>query len=94
MSVGYKAVQWNRQKFVYDAILVACVALFIATFMSLMAYFEPPSDKAGWVNIRLRAFGACAFLMITLIVTSLLGAWVTWLFRIETTGISLESLDR
>ena len=34
------------------------------------------------------------FLMITLIVTSLLGAWVTWLFRIETTGISLESLDR
>ena len=26
MSVGYKAVQWNRQKIVYDAILIACVA--------------------------------------------------------------------
>lgn len=34
------------------------------------------------------------FLMTILIVTSLLGAWMTWLFRIETTGISLESLDR
>ena len=34
------------------------------------------------------------FLMTTLIVTSLLGAWVTWLFRIETTGISLETLGR
>ncbi|MCA0301003.1 MAG: MFS transporter [Proteobacteria bacterium] len=34
------------------------------------------------------------FLMTVLIVTSLLGAWMTWLFRIETTGISLESLDR
>lgn len=34
------------------------------------------------------------FLMTILIVTSLLGAWITWLFRIETTGISLETLDR
>ena len=34
------------------------------------------------------------FLMTILIVTSLLGAWVTWLFRIETTGINLETLGR
>lgn len=67
MSAGYKAVQWNRHKLVYDAILVACVAFFLGVFMSLMAWFDPPTDRAGWVNIRLRAFGACAFLMITLI---------------------------
>jgi len=29
-----------------------------------------------------------------LIATSLIGAWVTWRFRIETTGVSLDSLDR
>jgi len=26
--------------------------------------------------------------------SSLLGAWVTWQFRIETTGISLEKIGR
>ena len=30
------------------------------------------------------------FLLIVLIATSLLGAWITWQFRIETTGVSLE----
>jgi nitrate/nitrite transporter NarK len=32
-------------------------------------------------------------LLYCLIVTSLLGAAVTWLFRIETTGVSLETLS-
>jgi len=34
------------------------------------------------------------FLLIILIASSLLGAWVTWQFRIETTGISLEKIGR
>jgi hypothetical protein len=29
-----------------------------------------------------------------LIASSLLGAWVTWQFRIETTGVSLEEIGR
>ena len=33
-------------------------------------------------------------LLAILIGTSLLGAWVTWRFRIETTGVSLETMDR
>ena len=33
MSAGFKAVQWNRRKLVYDAILLGCVVLFIGTFM-------------------------------------------------------------
>lgn len=32
------------------------------------------------------------FLLMILIVSSLLGAWVTWQFRIETTGVSLEKI--
>jgi len=34
------------------------------------------------------------FLLTVLIASSLLGAWVTWQFRIETTGISLEKIGR
>jgi hypothetical protein len=29
-----------------------------------------------------------------LIATSLFGAWVTWQFRIETSGVNLEEIDR
>jgi len=34
------------------------------------------------------------FLLIILIASSLLGAWITWQFRIETTGVSLERIGR
>ena len=34
------------------------------------------------------------FLLTVLIASSLLGAWVTWQFRIETTGVSLERIGR
>jgi MFS family permease len=34
------------------------------------------------------------FLLATLVLTSLLGAWITWTFRIETTGVNLEEIGR
>jgi putative MFS transporter len=34
------------------------------------------------------------FLLSVLIASSLLGAWITWQFRIETTGVSLEKIGR
>ncbi|MBL6651095.1 MAG: MFS transporter [Reyranella sp.] len=34
------------------------------------------------------------FLLTVLIASSLLGAWVTWQFRIETTGVSLDEIGR
>ncbi len=67
MSAGFRAVQWNRDKIVYDAVLVACVAAFIGAIMFAGARLDPPADVAGWINLRLRAFGICAFSMITLI---------------------------
>ncbi|MGD9883170.1 MAG: MFS transporter [Reyranella sp.] len=33
-------------------------------------------------------------LLALLVATSLLGAWVTWRYRIETTGMNLEEIDR
>ena len=67
MSVGFKAVQWNRRKLVYDAILLAGVVLFIGAFMTIGALRRPPADMPAWINLRIKAFGACAFTMLTII---------------------------
>ena len=67
MSVGFKAVQWNRQKIVYDAILLAGVALFIGTYMTVGALRNPPADMPAWIDLRINAFGTCAFVMLTII---------------------------
>jgi nitrite reductase/ring-hydroxylating ferredoxin subunit/DMSO/TMAO reductase YedYZ heme-binding membrane subunit len=67
MSVGFKAVQWNRQKIVYDGILLAGVVLFIAAFMTIGALRNPPASMPAWINLRIKAFGTCAFVMLTIV---------------------------
>jgi nitrite reductase/ring-hydroxylating ferredoxin subunit len=67
MSAGFKAVQWNRRKIVYDAILIAGIALFIATYMTAGALNHPPADKPAWIDLRINALGTCAFMMLTII---------------------------
>jgi DMSO/TMAO reductase YedYZ heme-binding membrane subunit/nitrite reductase/ring-hydroxylating ferredoxin subunit len=69
MSVGFRAVQWNRRKVVYDLILLAGVALYIAGFMGISAWRNPPKDWPGWINLRIDAFGSCAFVMLTIILS-------------------------
>lgn len=69
MSVGFKAVQWNRDKLIYDAILLAGVALFIGIFIATEAWLHPPKDAGGWIDLRIRAFGVCAFTMLTIILS-------------------------
>jgi nitrite reductase/ring-hydroxylating ferredoxin subunit/DMSO/TMAO reductase YedYZ heme-binding membrane subunit len=69
MSIAYRAVQWNRDKLVYDGVLIAAVALYIAVFLVVGARLEPPKDLPGVIDLRLRAFGSCAFLMLTAILS-------------------------
>jgi nitrite reductase/ring-hydroxylating ferredoxin subunit/DMSO/TMAO reductase YedYZ heme-binding membrane subunit len=69
MSVGFQAVQWNRTKLVYDAILIAGAALCIATYLIAVYWFDPPKDQATAIDLRIRAFGICAFLMLTIILS-------------------------
>jgi DMSO/TMAO reductase YedYZ heme-binding membrane subunit len=69
MSVGFKAVQWNRAKLVYDALLLSGVVVFIGTFIAAEALLHPPRDAGGWIDLRIRAFGICAFLMLTIILS-------------------------
>src|SRR3954452_18359580 len=67
MSAGFQAVQWNRRKMIYDAILIAGVVLFVGTFMTMGALRNPPADQPAWIGLRINAFGTCAFVMLTII---------------------------
>jgi nitrite reductase/ring-hydroxylating ferredoxin subunit/DMSO/TMAO reductase YedYZ heme-binding membrane subunit len=69
MSVGFCAVQWNRNKLVYDGILLAGAALYIATFLTVGARIAPPKDLPAVIDLRIRAFGSCAFVMLTIILS-------------------------
>jgi nitrite reductase/ring-hydroxylating ferredoxin subunit/DMSO/TMAO reductase YedYZ heme-binding membrane subunit len=67
MSVAFRAVQWNRAKLLYDAILLAGIVLFIAGFIAIGGFIEQPKNEPEWIGLRIRAFGSCAFLMLTII---------------------------
>jgi len=69
MSVGFRAVQWNRDKLIYDGVLLAGVALYIGIFLIVGAQLDPPQDVPGEVDLRIRAFGSAAFLMLTVILS-------------------------
>ena len=69
MSVGFQAVQWNRPKLIYDAVLIAGVALYIAGYLSAVYWLDPPKDQPAAIDLRIRAFGTCAFLMLTIILS-------------------------
>lgn len=67
MSGGYHAVMWNRAKYIYDAVLLLGVAAYIGGFISIGAFLYPPTSAPEWIDLRVRAFGTCAFLMLTII---------------------------
>jgi nitrite reductase/ring-hydroxylating ferredoxin subunit/DMSO/TMAO reductase YedYZ heme-binding membrane subunit len=67
MSVKYVPVQWNANKWKYDAALIMAVSAYILIYMRLgtpAAGLERPLDAA---ILRMRAFGTCAFWMLTVI---------------------------
>jgi nitrite reductase/ring-hydroxylating ferredoxin subunit/DMSO/TMAO reductase YedYZ heme-binding membrane subunit len=66
MSHGYRAVLWNRQKLIYDGLLLSGVALFLAGYLFLTPRLDPhvePNDLA------IRAFGAAAFVLLHVILS-------------------------
>jgi nitrite reductase/ring-hydroxylating ferredoxin subunit/DMSO/TMAO reductase YedYZ heme-binding membrane subunit len=69
MSSAFLAVQWNRTKLVYDGILLASVALYISAYLILVYWLDPPKDLPGAIDLRIRAFGSCAFFMLTIILS-------------------------
>ena len=69
MSVKYKPVIWNRNKVLYDLVLGAMIVAFILLFLHVAPHF---SDAAAAVDVqiqRMRAFGFCALLLLTLVLS-------------------------
>lgn len=67
MSVKYVPVQWNKNKWFYDAVLIALVVLYVWIFIRIgtpAAELDRPLDNA---TLRMRAFGTCAMWMLTAI---------------------------
>ncbi len=67
MSVAYKPVIWNRSKLVYDAFLLACVVAYLLVYIKLGPLLQSSLAVTDWQIVRMRAFGSCAFLMLTVI---------------------------
>src|SRR5262249_49500640 len=64
MSVEYVSVQWNRQKRIYDTVLIAGVAMYLVTFGILTEQLFPHiTDEI----MLMRAFGTAAFLLLHVI---------------------------
>ena len=67
MSVKYVPVQWNRFKWGYDALLLLGTGLFLWIFIDLapgiLSHERPINPQIH----NARAFGVCAFVMLTII---------------------------
>ncbi|MEM9432968.1 MAG: Rieske 2Fe-2S domain-containing protein [Pseudomonadota bacterium] len=67
MSVKYTPVQWNRNKWFYDAIMLLGVVLFLYLFLfvspEVLSHEFPINPQVH----NARAFGACAFVMLSVI---------------------------
>ena len=69
MSVGFRAVQWNRAKLVYDGILLAAVTVYSIGFAVITWRLFPPKNLPDAIDIGIRTTGTCAFLMLTVILS-------------------------
>lgn len=66
MSVAYRAVHWNRQKLIYDALMLSGVALYLCIFIGIAPLIDANADS---MNIRMRAFGTAAFILLHLVLS-------------------------
>src|SRR5215469_4368035 len=64
MAAQYQAVQWNRQKKFYDAVLVGGVAIYLFTFGAVTELLFPYVTEE---IMLMRAFGTAAFLLLHII---------------------------
>ncbi len=66
MTVTFRPVQWNRNKLVYDLVLVASITVYILLFLR----FAPgwlDVRPVGGAELRMRAFGSCAYIMLHIV---------------------------
>jgi nitrite reductase/ring-hydroxylating ferredoxin subunit/DMSO/TMAO reductase YedYZ heme-binding membrane subunit len=67
MSISYSLVQWNRHKRVYDASMLACIAIYLAAF-TIVGMSAWRGDNSVSIEVLLmRALSTCALLLLHII---------------------------
>jgi len=66
MSIAYQAVGWNRQKKIYDRLLLAGVVLYIGLFVGLTFGLNPDATVE---TVLIRAFATAALLLLHIILS-------------------------
>ena len=64
MGVSYQAVQWNRQKRIYDGIMLGLIGLYLILFVGMQLFLFPTISPE---TLIIRASGSLAFLMLHVI---------------------------
>ncbi|MEM7300026.1 MAG: Rieske (2Fe-2S) protein [Pseudomonadota bacterium] len=67
MSSAYRPILWNKNKYFYDAVLIVGTVLYLLVFLKWAPDFHDASRPVETPILRMRAFGSCAFLMLTII---------------------------
>lgn len=67
MSVKYIPVQWNKNKWFYDAIMMVAVIAYLWVFIEITPAFLDHKSPINSQVHNARAFGSCAFLMLSVI---------------------------
>lgn len=67
MSHAYKPVLWNRTKLIYDGILLFAVAAYLTVFMDIAPRLSPAVRLVEKPIYEMRAYGSCAFLLLSVI---------------------------
>jgi methionine sulfoxide reductase heme-binding subunit len=64
MSAGYRAISWNRQKKIYDFVLIFGVLLYLGMFIGVGPVVHP---SATIETLLIRGLGTAAFLLLTIV---------------------------
>lgn len=67
MSVKYIPVQWNKNKWYYDGIMLAAVVFYLWFFIAITPSMMANEGRINSQVHNARAFGSCAFLMLSVI---------------------------
>ncbi len=67
MSARYQPVLWNSNKIIYDAVLLVGVFVYIWMFLEIAPAYQSTTRPVSGNIYKARAFGSCAFLMLSLI---------------------------
>ena len=66
MSVQYRLVGWTRFKIAYDAVMLGGIALYLLVFFRVGPALAPLTRPLDTPTLAMRAYGTCAFLLLTL----------------------------